>query len=432
MKTEDTPMLLATTPDGLIDRIKAAEQRIDDGHAPRRIPADPTDVDLVLAEVRLFLEGKAPPFWVPAQHTTAPDLQGLRDALLTPREIIRDSCGMLDHPSFPVFDEDVSARLFVKAFGLEAAFALMEDDVDLDTMEAYDGDCTAWTPTPPAGEGWLLTLIYDTEEGPCAMFVRTLKIAPSRRRRAWQDAAGRSEWDAAQTICDHKDVDEALRTLAEDPTGDNATRAVRSVLRLVAMERAYQVAAAVDVLHEVADWEHRGESVQHRYDEIHGEHSYRRALDAATAMVAQPGLHPATVNLVRRFSQALAEKLAAAEKKHGYSDGWAQTDWMDECRAKLLGHVAKGDPRDVAAYCAFLWHHGASTNVLQPISPKNLLPCDGDYLRWARREGASVAWNGEGAGVHFTTTSWANFCNRLRSLHSNRCDSAEAKEGGAA
>jgi hypothetical protein len=26
-----------------------------------------------------------------------------------------------------------------------------------------------------------------------------------------------------------------------------------------------------------------------------------------------------------------------------------------------LEHVAKGDPRDVAAYCAFLWHHGERT-----------------------------------------------------------------------
>ena len=59
-------------PVGLIDRIKAAEQRIQDGHAPRRIPADPTDVDLVLAEVRYLLEGKQPPFWI---KTTPPAAQ---------------------------------------------------------------------------------------------------------------------------------------------------------------------------------------------------------------------------------------------------------------------------------------------------------------------------------------------------------------------
>ena len=63
-------------PAGLIERIKAAEQRIQDGHAPRRIPAEPTDVDLVLAEVRYLLEGKQPPFWV---HTPPPQRKPLTD-----------------------------------------------------------------------------------------------------------------------------------------------------------------------------------------------------------------------------------------------------------------------------------------------------------------------------------------------------------------
>src|SRR5690606_2263469 len=77
------------------------------------------------------------------------------------------------------------------------------------------------------------------------------------------------------------------------------------------------------------------------------------------------GLHPNTVNLVARFATALAEKLDAAERKYGYSDGWADAGWMDECRRKLVEHVAKGDPRDVAAYCAFLWHHGEPTALAQ-------------------------------------------------------------------
>ncbi len=72
-------------------------------------------------------------------------------------------------------------------------------------------------------------------------------------------------------------------------------------------------------------------------------------------------IHPATTDLVHRFAAALREKLAAAEQKYGYSDNWRADDWLDECRAQLAAHVAKGDPRDVAAYCAFLWHHGAST-----------------------------------------------------------------------
>ncbi|OJY94464.1 MAG: hypothetical protein BGP25_05590 [Lysobacterales bacterium 63-13] len=72
-------------------------------------------------------------------------------------------------------------------------------------------------------------------------------------------------------------------------------------------------------------------------------------------------LNSATLELVGTFAQALASKLADAEKNYGYSDGWARNDWMDECRAKLVEHVGKGDPRDVAAYCAFLWYHGERT-----------------------------------------------------------------------
>jgi hypothetical protein len=73
-------------------------------------------------------------------------------------------------------------------------------------------------------------------------------------------------------------------------------------------------------------------------------------------------LHPRTADLVRRFSAALAEKLSAAEEKYDYGDGWASPDWMDQCRRQLMEHIAKGDPRDVAAYCAFLWHHGEPTS----------------------------------------------------------------------
>lgn len=93
----------------------------------------------------------------------------------------------------------------------------------------------------------------------------------------------------------------------------------------------------------------------------------------AYAAELPPSLHPATADLVRRFSYALGEKLAAAEKKYAYSDGWLSPDWMDECRSKLIEHVAKGDPRDVAAYCAFLWHHGENTFVPTKAAPYEAL-----------------------------------------------------------
>ncbi len=93
------------------------------------------------------------------------------------------------------------------------------------------------------------------------------------------------------------------------------------------------------------------------------------AIDVASVPFS---LHPRTRDLVARFSDALALKLARAERKYGYSDGWASDDWLDACRADLARHVAKGDPLDVAAYCAFLWHHGASTQSPGAASPHDL------------------------------------------------------------
>ncbi|WP_254213464.1 hypothetical protein [Burkholderia multivorans] len=84
-----------------------------------------------------------------------------------------------------------------------------------------------------------------------------------------------------------------------------------------------------------------------------------------TAPIDEPTI-PAELNhdtakLVRRFARALANKLLAAQRKYGYSDNWMRDGWADECRAELMRHIHKGDPRDVAAYCAFLWHHNEST-----------------------------------------------------------------------
>jgi hypothetical protein len=65
--------------------------------------------------------------------------------------------------------------------------------------------------------------------------------------------------------------------------------------------------------------------------------------------------------LVDRFAKALKQKLAAARAK-GRS-GWEAGHWMDEARGMLVEHVIKGDPRDVANFCAFLWHHGEGTET---------------------------------------------------------------------
>ncbi len=77
------------------------------------------------------------------------------------------------------------------------------------------------------------------------------------------------------------------------------------------------------------------------------------------------GLHPDTQKLVIDFCTALAEKLYKAQLKYGYDADWKQDGWPSQCQAHFHQHIAKGDPRDVAAYCAFMWYHGWKTEAAQ-------------------------------------------------------------------
>lgn len=86
------------------------------------------------------------------------------------------------------------------------------------------------------------------------------------------------------------------------------------------------------------------------------------ALEKAPQAPIMPlGLHPDTQKLVTNFCTALAEKLYKAQLKYGYDTDWKQDGWPSQCQAHFHQHIAKGDPRDVAAYCAFMWWHGWST-----------------------------------------------------------------------
>lgn len=82
-------------------------------------------------------------------------------------------------------------------------------------------------------------------------------------------------------------------------------------------------------------------------------------------------LHPDTQKLVIDFCTALAEKLYKAQLKYGYDVDWKQDGWTSQCQAHFHQHIAKGDPRDVAAYCAFMWYHGWHTEAAQsaPVVP---------------------------------------------------------------
>lgn len=141
------------------------------------------------AELRTLVADTIAP--LVAQQVAPADLEGLSRAILTPRAIVRDQDGMLSHPAIPYLDEDVNYETFFAAFGIDAAFIHMENDVDGDTYDQYfesnSANCSMWTPSTPAGDGWILLEIYDTEDGPVALFVREKKPESMRECRKRED-----------------------------------------------------------------------------------------------------------------------------------------------------------------------------------------------------------------------------------------------------
>lgn len=106
----------------------------------------------------------------------------------------------------------------------------------------------------------------------------------------------------------------------------------------------------------------------------------QRALAAEAKLYAQEnlipeGLNRSTADLVLGFAKALAEKLHRSEQKYGWSDGWKESDWQEKCLADFHHHISKGDPRDVAAYCAFMWHHDWKTSSPQQPADDGAQKC---------------------------------------------------------
>lgn len=74
-------------------------------------------------------------------------------------------------------------------------------------------------------------------------------------------------------------------------------------------------------------------------------------------------LHQDTAELVVAFAEAMAVKLRSAEIKHGFSNGWKSGEWKTDCKVSFIDHILKGDPVDVANYCAFMFYHGWDTKI---------------------------------------------------------------------
>lgn len=83
-------------------------------------------------------------------------------------------------------------------------------------------------------------------------------------------------------------------------------------------------------------------------------------------------LHPETRELVINFASKMGYKLRNAQVKYGFTNGWRHPNWdtakgndqfedPTQCIIAFSHHIDKGDPVDVANYCAFMDWHGWST-----------------------------------------------------------------------
>ncbi|MND22400.1 hypothetical protein D3C80_127790 [compost metagenome] len=92
----------------------------------------------------------------------------------------RDQFGFWTHSAIPPCDDertDEQFRAYLATFGItQLEWSLMYDDAPIEVNEAYiesnKGDCSAWAPEPPSGEGWITLSIHDTEEGPVCLWGR--------------------------------------------------------------------------------------------------------------------------------------------------------------------------------------------------------------------------------------------------------------------
>ena len=148
------------------------------------------------------------------------------------------------------------------------------------------------------------------------------------------------------------------------------------------------------------------------------------SLEAEPALVMPAELHPDTQKLVTDFCTALAEKLYKAQLKYGYDADWKQDGWPTQCQAHFHQHIAKGDPRDVSAYCAFMWYHGWKTEPAPVIQE----PADREMLK---RLAVILSGSDAPGEIRSLTVTARSFVERCKTLAKERDDCRAAMLQGA-
>lgn len=96
---------------------------------------------------------------------------------------------------------------------------------------------------------------------------------------------------------------------------------------------------------------------------------------ATRAETEQPEAPHSDDIAVDRFAAAMKAKLADARAKG--CGGWDDDEDLEQLLSNMLrAHVDKGDPRDVANFCCFLWNRG------EAIAPAPRVEVDEGGHRW--------------------------------------------------
>jgi hypothetical protein len=92
--------------------------------------------------------------------------------------VIRGANGYWDHPGIPwsKIPEDESMSPYLQSWGFEFEITELQFEKSDMSEKFWDSDeinVSEWNPLPPEGENWFLASIYDTEDSPCALWLRS-------------------------------------------------------------------------------------------------------------------------------------------------------------------------------------------------------------------------------------------------------------------
>ena len=97
-----------------------------------------------------------------------------------PEPIVRNTDGSYYHPAYVAFCDGRESISFnelddwLDGLGLECAFIEFDQEPDTEAAREYatNASFTTWQPEQPAGDGWFIASIHESEDGPQCIWVR--------------------------------------------------------------------------------------------------------------------------------------------------------------------------------------------------------------------------------------------------------------------